>query len=130
MPYKVQYSENPSGVTTMFYGTVTDDDIRLSCIDRTSSDEKIVGLKYILDAFVDVSEFVVTVEGVKCSANFAVNASTLNKELKYLSIMPTDLLYGMSRMWQAYTDDTEWERNIVRTRYEAEQWLKGIACKI
>lgn len=125
MPYKVTYTEHPVGVTTAFYGVVTDDDIVQSCLERTASDDLIKDLTYILDDFVDVTEFKVTPKTVETAAEFAVKASQLNKKPAYLSIMPTDLLYGMSRMWQAYTDETEWKRDIVRTREEAEKWLEA-----
>ena len=125
MPYKVEFSEKPFGLITKFFGVVTDDELRQSCIDRTSSDEQIKKLAYILDDFSDVSDFAVTSEAVINAASFAVKASELNNNIKFLSIMPTDLLYGMTRMWHAYTDETQWERNIVRTREEAEQWMKN-----
>lgn len=124
MPYKIEYVDNPCGVITKFFGLVTDDDIHKSCVDRTRSNELIEKLTYVLDDFTDVTEFTGTPEGVKNAASFAVKASELNKTIQYLSIMPTDLLYGMSRMWIAYTEETQWERNIVRTREEAKQWLK------
>ena len=125
MPYKIQYTDNPPGVVTKFHGTVTDADLHQSCIDRTSSDEQVKKLSYILDDFTDVTELAATTEGVINAASFAVKASELNKHIKYLSIMPTNILYGMARIWHAYSDETEWERNIVRTHDEAEQWLKN-----
>ena len=38
--------------------------------------------------------------------------------------MNSDLGYGLSRMWQAYTDDIPWNANVFRTRSEAEDWLR------
>ena len=123
MPYEIEYSDNPPGVTTKFFGIVTDSDLHQSCIDRTASVERIKKLAYVLDDFTDVSGFPVTSEGIQDAAKYAVNAAELNRNIQYISIVPNDLLYGMSRMWQAYTDETQWERNIVSTLKEAEQWL-------
>lgn len=124
MSYKIEYPDNPFGVVTQFFGIVTDDEIRQSCIDRTTPDDRVKRYTYVLDDFTDVTEFLVTSEAVVDAAEFAIKASELNKNIQYLSIMPTDLLYGMSRMWHAYTEETQWHRNIVRTRKEADQWLK------
>lgn len=130
MAYEISYSENPFGVITKFSGVVTNEDLNQSCLDRLSLDERIKNAVYILDDFLEVIEIEATSEGVQKTASFAIKASKLNKELGYLSIVPNELLYGMSRMWQAYTDDTGWERNIVRTREEAKKYVSSLTEKI
>ena len=84
----------------------------------------IKNLCYVLDDFVEISEFNVTTEGIKKCAQHAIEASQTNHQIKYLAIVPTDLLYGMVRMWQAYSDVTGWQMNIVRDREEAQNWIE------
>ena len=40
-------------------------------------------------------------------------------------VAPDDLEYGLSRMWQAFVDDTPIDSLVVRTRAEALGWLAG-----
>jgi len=124
MPYRITYDNGARGVTTTFYGVLTDDDLIKSCIDRTSSDDKITDLLYIEDDLLEVTEFKASTEGIKECALFADRASELNKKLVHIAIASEDIIYGMTRMWQAYADDTGWNMNIVRTREDAEIWLK------
>lgn len=124
MPYQVIYSEKSFGVTTIFSGAIEDEDIIQSCVERTFSKEDMKNLKFIKDDLMDVTDFNVTADGIRTCALFAEKVSDLNKDVAHISIVPSDLLYGMSRMWQAYADDTEWKMNIAKSREEAEIWLK------
>ena len=124
MPYKINFSDNPNGMTTLFSGILTDEEIIQSCKDRLAQEDKIRELFYIKDDLLDVTEFRVSSETIKTCASFALKASELNKQLVHVAIVPTDLVYGMARMWQAYSDGTNWNKNIFRSREEAEEWLK------
>lgn len=42
-----------------------------------------------------------------------------------VAIVPADLEYGMGRMWQAYSDDTNWKTYMARTKDEADEWLNN-----
>ena len=37
---------------------------------------------------------------------------------------PTDLGYGLSRMWEVLSDQSGWEMQIFRSRAEAERWIQ------
>ena len=124
MPYQITYTENPNILRTRFFDVLTDEELKQSCDERTSSTELLEKQDFIIDDFADVTTTLLTMTGVQYAIDTALKASTLNKHIKYLAIMPTDILFGFSRVWHAHTDDTEWERNIVRTREEAEAWLQ------
>ena len=124
MPYQIIYSQKPFGITTIFSGLITDEEIIQSCVDRTSSKEEMQNLKFVKDDLMDVTDFNVTADGIRECALFADKVAYLNKNVAYISIVSSDLLYGMSRMWQTYSADTEWKMNIAKSREEAEIWLK------
>lgn len=125
MPYKVSYSDNPFGVTTIFYGVVTDDDLIQSCIERTASTDLISELRYIKDDLLEVSKFNATVEGIKSSALFAERAAKVNKQVVHIAIASEELIYGMARMWQAYSSGTQWKMNIESSREDGDKWLEA-----
>lgn len=130
MPYEIRYSENPNGVTTYFTGVLTDQEIIKSCEDRIASEEKIRDLHFIKDDLLDVTEFRVSSETIQTCASFALKAAEINMRLVHVAIVPTDLVYGMARMWQAYSDGTNWNQNIFKDRKEAEKWLAANIDKI
>jgi len=55
----------------------------------------------------------------------AIEVSKCNKNIVITGVMPTDLEFGMGRMWQAYADETGWESFVRRTRDEAEKWIQS-----
>ena len=124
MPYEITYRETDGGVYTKYYGIVTDSDIMNSMKERFSSDDKVSSYRYAITDCTEVEKFDVSPEVMKESAALSKRVSSINKHIAVVAIMPTDLEFGMGRMWQAYSYETGWKTGIVRTKEEAEVWLK------
>ena len=124
MPYEITYLEIDGGVYTKYYGIVTDSDIIDSMKERFSSDDKVSSYRYVMSDFRDVENFEVSPEVMKKGAEVSKKVSMINKNLLVVGIMPTDLEFGMGRMWQAYSYETDWKIEIFRTKDEADIWLK------
>lgn len=124
MPYEITYFETDGGVLTNYYGIVTDSDIINSMKERFSSDDRISSYRYAITDCSDVERFDVSPEAMKESAEVSKKVSLINKNIVVVAIMPTDLEFGMGRMWQAYSYETGWKAEIVRTKDEADIWLK------
>lgn len=125
MPYEITYFETDGGVLTKYYGVVTDSDIINSMKERFSSDDKVSSYRYAMTDCSDVEKFEVSPEVMKESAETSKKVSIINKNIVVVAIMPTDLEFGMGRIWQAYSYQTGWNTKIVRTRKEAEDWLRN-----
>jgi hypothetical protein len=125
MPYKIQFLDNENGIVTTFSGTVTDEDLIKSIEERISPEERFKKLVYAIADYSDVTKYEISSDAMRKAAAISVKASTLNNELFLIGIVPTDLEFGMGRMWQAYVDDTNWRTKLVRSREEAKQWLKS-----
>lgn len=50
--------------------------------------------------------------------------SLRNPGLLMAQLCPTDLEFGMTRMWEALAADTGWIMGVFRTRAELEAWLE------
>jgi len=124
MPYEITYLETDGGVYTKYYGIVTDSDIINSMKERFSSDDKVSSYRYAITDCTDVKKFDVSPEVMKESGKISKKVSNINKNIAVVAIMPTDLEFGMGRMWQAYSYETGWKTGIVRDKDEAEVWLK------
>ena len=124
MPYEITYLETDGGVLTKYFGIVTDSDILHSIKERFSSDDRVSSYRYAITDCSNVEKFDVSPEVMKESAKVSKKVSMINKNMVVVAIMPTDLEFGMGRMWQAYAYETGWNIVIVRTKDEADIWLK------
>ena len=124
MPYEITYLETDGGVLIKYFGIVTDSDIINSMEERFSSDDQVSSYRYAITDCSNVEKFEVSTEVMKESAELSKKVSMINKNIVVIAIMPTDLEFGMGRMWQAFSYETGWKTGIVRTKDEAEVWLK------
>ena len=120
MAYIITFNDKEDGVLTTYTGTVTDDDMINCAKERLSLVGMLKSIKYFLSDFTDVDDFLVTPTGIKTIATIATTASKINNELILIAIVPSDLEYGMGRMWQAFSN---WKSYMARTKEEASEWL-------
>ena len=125
MPYEISYKKAEGGVIVTYFGVVTDETLVDSIGDRFPSEEAIKNTRYFISDFTDVTEFQVTPKGIKYSASAVIEASKINRNIFIIGIIPDNKVYGMARMWQAYTEVeiTGWETIFFKTNEEAEVWL-------
>lgn len=123
MTFKTRFNENDGGFFTTYSGTVANSDIIASAEERLAFLKKNNPVKYFLSDFTDVDEFNVTSDGVIKLADIATNASKVHDDLMLVAIVPNDLEYGTGRMWQSYTNESNWKTYMARTREDAEAWL-------
>ena len=126
MPYAITYIEENGGVIATYSGITTDEDIIECTNERFLSDEKTRTYKYLVSDYSHVTEYKITPAGMKEMARLAVIASKVNPNIVLLGVTPTDLEYGMARLWNAYADDdtTGWETILVRSIEDANEWIE------
>ena len=123
MPFEIIMSETDGGVITIYSGVVTDEDVIRSVEEKCSSLEKIQSYRYALTDCTNVTEFKVTSKAVMRNAKVAKSAFSVNSDVLLVAVVPTDLMFGLSRLWQAYADESDHRTTVVRSREEAEKWL-------
>ncbi len=69
-------------------------------------------------------EYLVSPEEVKKIAAIDKAASRNNPDIIIALISPSSLQFGMSRMWQAYVEDSGFSTEVFHDRESAEKWLK------
>lgn len=55
----------------------------------------------------------------------AIEVAKNNRDIVIAAAMPSDLAFGLGRMWQAYADETGWKSHAFRAREEAENWVQN-----
>ena len=124
MSYKIKFLEKEGGIITSFSDVVTDENLIRSATERVSEEHNFKDFLYGISDFSNVTEFKVTTEGIKANARQAIEYSKLNKDFILVSVMPTDLEFGMARVWIAHAEESSWRTNTFRTFEEAQHWIK------
>ena len=124
MPYKTEYLDGEGGVITTYWGTVTDDEVVKSGMEKTASIERVKTYRYILTDLSNVEEYRVSTQGIEENAKIASQFHTINSKVLLVFVLPTDVEFGMGRMWQVYADQAGVHSRVFRTRREADEWLK------
>jgi hypothetical protein len=125
MPIEIAYLDNGTGILFIGKGTVTGRDILEAKAKTFSSEGKIMQYQYGL---LDFSR----TDGVEISNTELEKVTELDK--KAAAIIPDrvvaivagkDVIFGLSRMWEAYMGGAGWETHVYRSRKEAETWIKA-----
>ena len=123
MPYEIILHKSDGGVITIYSGVVTDEDLLQSANDKCSSVKTIESYRYALTDCSNVTEFEETSDAVIKIAEIARSAFAINSDILFVAVVPTDLMFGLSRLWQVYADESDRQTKIVRSREEADIWL-------
>ena len=51
-------------------------------------------------------------------------AAKINPDIVIATVCGSDLLFGMTRMWEAYADELPWQTLTTRSLIEAKEWIK------
>ena len=122
MPYKIK-SLDGGGIITSFSGRMTDEIYIKAIKERWFSPEAILNCHFFISDLTDVDQFELTPTGIQKSANINIEASKINKNILAVGVLPTDLEFGLGRMWQAYANQTNWNTYTSRSLDEAMQWI-------
>ncbi len=124
MPIVNLNTDEGSGVITTFTGDISGNELISAQKERYAPTKKLLLLKYILADFTHTDKLDLCSNDVLQCSNLSMCASKENPNIYIAAVMNSDLGYGLSRMWQAYTDDIPWNAKVFRTRTEAEEWLR------
>ncbi|MFC1884524.1 hypothetical protein ACFL2O_07125 [Thermodesulfobacteriota bacterium] len=123
MPMELKYLPD-GGVLMKADGFVTFKDIKGVNDEIYSTEEKILGISYQLCDFTNVKGFPLSSEEVKTIAEQDRYAAKINPKMIIATIGELDVIYGLSRMWQAFTDGSSIKTKVFRNMADAEKWIK------
>ena len=61
---------------------------------------------------------------IEAIAEIHKNAEKISPDRVVAVAASKDIAFGLSRVWDANIGESQWERTIVRSRDEAESWIK------
>jgi len=124
MSARIEYFDGGMGILIAGDGIVTGDDLIAANKTIYASNEAIKKMKCQLCDFTAVTEFNLSSEDIQNIARYDIEAAKTNPKIVVALVGEKDLIYGLSRMWEAYVSDTGFRTMVFRTRAEAETWLK------
>ena len=122
MSYNITFTDD-NGIITVYSNTVDDAEYIDSIKARWEKTDFTKKCRYTLSDFTSVTELTVTSDGIRDAAQLCLAASKHNKSILVVAILPTDLEFGMGRMWQVYADETGWNSFPARDMKTAKEWL-------
>lgn len=125
MPFPLEFLDDGRGVFEAGIGHVTGSEIIAATQAILAAGDKTSKLVY---ALVDLSQ----ATNITVTADEMVMKTSLNKRFARLVraavvaiVAPTELQFGVARMWEGMVQATEWTTQVFRTRTEAETWLRS-----
>ena len=120
MGYEIRFTRE--GADVRFDGVATGDDL-LAAKEETLAHRYVGPLRYLLFDLSGAGRLDVPTADVRRVARIDREYLETHPSFAIAIVAAHDLEYGLSRMWQAFVDDTPIESIVVRTRVEALRWL-------
>ena len=123
MAYKIELVDNEQGIVTIFSDT-------FSQVDMDSSTAEKLAMPYnpktvfVLNDFSAVNNVDVPTNSIRENAATTVKAATEHQPLFHATVMPSDLLAGLGRLWASNAGDSGWKLHTYRERADAEKAIR------
>ncbi len=123
MTIHINHIDDGVGIEIIATGIVTGEEIFTA--HREIYNERNLGTqRYQLIDRSHCTEYRVTPEEIKKIAEIDRAASETNPDIIIALVSPTNLQFGMSRMWQAYVEESGFTTEVFHDRESAEKWLE------
>ena len=122
MPIELQYREGGRGVVFVCSGVVTASDFD-EANKEIYSEERLRSLRYQLIDFSDTERIEIYADDTRRHAEMDRLAAERNPDIAVAVVGPSDVAFGISRMWQAFTGEAKLQSRVFRSVPDAERWL-------
>ncbi len=121
--FEISYRDD-GGVILSWKGLVTGKELIDAFSEIYATDEQIKRIAYQLVNLTKSEEILVTANDLKEVASLDIRASKVNPSMLVAVVGERDIVFGLSRMWEAFVDDAPLKTRVFRTLEDAEDWLK------
>jgi len=127
MPCEVIIEDGGKKVCFRYSGELIESEVLNSVRDHFTDIEIIKSVEVIVADHTEVVSIKSDTRDIKQLAVFFMGACVQNENVAVAVIAPSDHLFGLCRMWEAYTVGISWGLMVFRTHEEADVWLASIA---
>jgi hypothetical protein len=124
MPVQLDIVEDGAFVTLVGWGTLTDEEFHHIIEDFFQSEERVRCLRRWLSDWTRVERVEVSTATLKRIAAITVRALQSVGSFGHVAIVGrSEIMYGLSRMWEVYFEHSGWQTQVFREREQALRWL-------
>ena len=124
MPVDLQWHTDGIGATFSCHGPVTGDQILQGNDELLRSPERLQQLRYGVVDLTAASSFDASVDQVRRATEQDNRIAALVPTFVVAIIAPSDLEFGMARMWEALVERPGWCTRVFRSKSDAYAWLR------
>jgi hypothetical protein len=126
MPYTTEFLEGGAGILHVGHGRVALADVLAWTGEGFRAVERGKPIEFALIDLTAVTEFPMHADEIRPVALVDERLAQLNPKVWVAVVAPQDHIFGLARMWQAYTDHHPgWISRVFRLRSEADDWLRA-----
>jgi len=120
---KIKYIDEGIGIECTILGDATLDKI-LKAAEEVYSEEYITKQKYQIIDFTECTSFQLSSDDMRAIVEVDLKVSKSNPGLIIAIIAPKDIAFGMSRVYEAYADETGFRIKVFRDKKESQLWIQ------
>jgi len=106
-------------------GKLTASDISSNQAALEQQKDALLNLQTCLLDFTEVSAMSLTADEIQQLAERDKQLARLLPPITIAVAAPTDVVFGLTRMWEVFAEGTRWQTRVFRSRTEAEAWLQS-----
>ncbi|HVN82718.1 MAG TPA: hypothetical protein VMW38_27285 [Terriglobia bacterium] len=125
MPYSTELKDGGKGILHVASGIVTGEELLASASRMLGTVKEGLSPSYAIVDLSEVVELRVSAEEIRLNADINIEISKYVRSGKVAIVAPRDYIYGIARMWQAYSEGTGWITQVFRSKAEAVKWIEG-----
>ena len=121
---KIKYIDEGIGIECTILGDATLDKI-LKAAEEVYSEEYITKQKYQIIDFTECTSFQLSSHDMRAIVEVDLETSKSNPDIIIAIIAPQDIAFGMSRVYEAYADETGFRIKVFRDKEESQLWIQN-----
>lgn len=105
-------------------GELTADDVLAVKRSLFAEPQRLKVVTHALIRLDGVTRFAATAAEIQAIADIDAQLARLLPGMIVAVVAPTDVLFGMARMWEGFADATGWRIAVFRSLAEAQDWIR------
>ncbi len=123
MPMSIDYIED-GGIISRGEGAVTGSEIIEANDIIYESPDKIKNIIYQICDLTNVSDFDISTSELEALSSQDKKASKINPKMFIAVVGEKDVIFGLARMWEAFSYSSPFETKVFRKMEDAQQWIR------
>lgn len=124
MPYTTEFIQGGRGMVHTGAGVLTGEELIEGSLRLRAEMLRGGRVEYGMSDLTAVTELRVTADDLRRLAEAQLVTAQILPRAIAAVVAPSDHIFGMARMWEAYADATGWDTRVFRDRASAEQWIE------